>query len=109
MNICPNAEKCGGCTYQGVPYEQQLKEKEGAVRGLLSSAGFDPSICSPIRPCPDVYRYRNKMDYTFGDEVKDGPLQLGMHRKKQFMWQIMCLTWTRFCYMLFYRGDQYLP
>ncbi len=85
MTICPIAEKCGGCTYQGVPYEQQLKEKEGAVRGLLSSAGFDPSLCLPIEPCPDVYRYRNKMDYTFGDEVKDGPLQLGMHRKKQFM------------------------
>jgi 23S rRNA (uracil-5-)-methyltransferase RumA len=85
MNICPIAEKCGGCTYQGAAYEQQLKEKEGAVRGLLSSAGFDPALCEPIAPCPDVYRYRNKMDYTFGDEVKDGPLQLGMHRKKQFM------------------------
>ena len=85
MDICPIAEKCGGCTYQGVPYEQQLKEKEGAVRGLLSSAGFDPSLCLPIEPCPDVYRYRNKMDYTFGDEVKDGPLTLGMHRKKQFL------------------------
>ncbi|MBR0051451.1 MAG: 23S rRNA (uracil(1939)-C(5))-methyltransferase RlmD [Firmicutes bacterium] len=85
MNICPIADKCGGCTYQGVPYEQQLKEKEGAVRGLLSSAAFDPSLCLPIEPCPDVYRYRNKMDYTFGDEVKDGPLQLGMHKKKQFL------------------------
>ena len=85
MDICQIADKCGGCTYQGVSYEQQLKEKEGAVRGLLSSAGFDPSICQHIEPCPDVYRYRNKMDYTFGDEVKDGPLQLGMHRKKQFM------------------------
>lgn len=85
MDICQIAEKCGGCTYQGTAYEQQLKEKEGAVRGLLSSAGFDPSICQSIEPCPDVYRYRNKMDYTFGDEVKDGPLQLGMHRKKQFM------------------------
>ena len=85
MNICPIAEKCGGCTYQGVPYEQQLKEKEGTVRGLLSSAAFDPSLCLPIEPCPDVYRYRNKMDYTFGDEVKDGPLQLGMHKKKQFL------------------------
>ena len=85
MNICPIADKCGGCTYQGVPYEQQLKEKEGTVRGLLSSAAFDPSLCLPIEPCPDVYRYRNKMDYTFGDEVKDGPLQLGMHKKKQFL------------------------
>ena len=85
MDICQIAEKCGGCTYQGTVYEQQLKEKEGAVRGLLSSAEFDPSICQPIEPCPDVYCYRNKMDYTFGDEVKDGPLQLGMHRKKQFM------------------------
>ena len=85
MNLCPITEKCGGCTYQGVPYEQQLKEKEGTVRGLLLSAGFDPSILQPIAPCPERYGYRNKMDYTFGDEVLDGPLQLGMHKKKQFM------------------------
>ena len=82
MNICPIAEKCGGCTYQGVPYEQQLKEKEGTVRGLLSSVEFDPSLCLPIEPCPDVYRYRNKMDYTFGDEVKDGKPRLPCNQIK---------------------------
>ena len=59
MNICPIAEKCGGCTYQGISYEQQLKEKEGAVRGLFLSAGFDPAIVQPIEPCPDLLGYRN--------------------------------------------------
>ena len=38
-----------------------------------------------IQGSPAQYRYRNKMEYTFGDTVKDGPLCLGMHRKKHFM------------------------
>ena len=59
MDICPIAEKCGGCTYQGVPYEQQLKEKEGAVRGLLSSAGFDPSLfcVESLRSAPKTLQF----------------------------------------------------
>lgn len=85
MEICISAEKCGGCRYQGVPYTEQLKEKEEAVRKLLEAGGFDPSCVKPIKACPQEEHYRNKMDYTFGNEVIDGPLQLGMHERKRFM------------------------
>lgn len=87
MPVCPHHEICGGCCYQGVPYEEQLKNKEGEVRGYFRDAGVTPGKFDPIEGCPMEYRYayRNKMEYTFGDLVKDGPLQLGMHKKKQFM------------------------
>ena len=36
---CPYEKKCGGCKYQGIPYEKQLKEKEKKVRKLLKEYG----------------------------------------------------------------------
>lgn len=85
--VCPHNEICGGCCYQGVSYEEQLKNKEGEARGFFHESGVIPEKFDAIEGCPEEYRYqyRNKMEYTFGDLVKDGPLQLGMHKKRQFM------------------------
>ena len=54
---------------------------------LFQTGGIAPSVFDSIEGCPPEsrYRYRDKMEYTFGDEVKDGPLCLGMHRPGQFM------------------------
>ena len=82
---CPHDAFCGGCTYQGIPYERQLAEKDGEVRRLLESKGVYPEKLAPIEGCPSQYGYRNKMEYTFGDFEKDGELTLGMHRKRNFM------------------------
>ncbi len=82
---CPAAGLCGGCSYQGVSYEDQLKNKEGEVRGFLRAAGIDPGLLIGIEPCPVRFGYRNKMEYSFGDEYKGGELQLGMHKKGSFM------------------------
>ena len=41
-------------------------------------------IFEGIRKSPQQFGYRNKMEYTFGDEVKDGPLALGMHKRGSF-------------------------
>lgn len=71
--------------YQGVPYEEQLANKAGEVRGLLEKKDIRYENLLPIEPAPDRYAYRNKMEYTFGDMVKDGPTTLGMHKKKHFM------------------------
>ena len=71
--------------YQGVPYEEQLANKAGEVRGLLEKKDIRYEELLPIEPAPDRYAYRNKMEYTFGDMVKDGPTTLGMHKKKHFM------------------------
>lgn len=85
FDVCPQDEFCGGCIYQGVPYEQQLKAKESEVKALFREKGANVEKMDPIEGCKDIYRYRNKMEYTFGDLVKDGPLCLGMHKKKNFM------------------------
>lgn len=83
--ICPLKEECGGCCYQGVSYEDQLKNKEGEVKGYLKAAGLDPSILLGIKPCPVRYSYRNKMEYTFGNANKEAPIVLGLHKKKSFI------------------------
>lgn len=85
MPVCPISENCGGCIYQGVSYEEQLAEKDRGVRILLEKYDVDPSVYHGMVPAMERYRYRNKMEYTFGDLEKDGPLTLGMHKKKHFM------------------------
>ena len=70
-----------------MPYEESLKIKENQVRELLEPVlSKQQSVCQiePIRQSPVYYGYRNKMEFTFGDEVKDGPLALGMHKKGSF-------------------------
>ena len=83
--LCPHSEFCGGCIYQGIDYADQLAEKEKQVRELLEKKSVQPDRIDTIEGCPSRYSYRNKMEYTFGDFVKDGEISLGMHRKKNFM------------------------
>lgn len=83
--ICPHSEFCGGCIYQGVAYEDQLADKEKQVYGFLEAKSVVPAKVDAIEGCTVRYGYRNKMEYTFGDFVKDGETTLGMHRKKNFM------------------------
>lgn len=85
MEICKHNEFCGGCLYQETPYEEQLKIKEQEVLNLLAKKDIQPDELLPIQPGPSQYGYRNKMEYTFGDQVKDGPMTLGMHQKRRFM------------------------
>lgn len=85
MEICRDSNICGGCVYQGVPYEDQLKNKFGEVRSLIDKKDIRYGELLDIEPAPNRYHYRNKMEYTFGDMEKNGPTTLGMHKKKHFM------------------------
>lgn len=81
---CPHFGDCGGCSYQTMSYENQLKLKEDMVKGILDNAikgdyQFEGILGSPVQ-----WGYRNKMEFSFGDEFKDGPLALGMHKKNSF-------------------------
>ena len=80
MELCKDSNMCGGCVYQGVPYEEQLSNKAGEVRRLLAEKNIDYGTLLPIAPAPDRFGYRNKMEYTFGDMEKGGPTTLGMHK-----------------------------
>ncbi|MCI7595214.1 MAG: class I SAM-dependent RNA methyltransferase [Lachnospiraceae bacterium] len=84
---CPHFGFCGGCLYLTLPYEEQLKIKEKQVKRLLDSCLKGKQmdwIFEGIKASPAVYEYRNKMEFSFGDEVKDGPLSLGMHKRGSF-------------------------
>ncbi|MDD2979044.1 MAG: 23S rRNA (uracil(1939)-C(5))-methyltransferase RlmD [Hespellia sp.] len=80
---CPEFGSCGGCTYLSLPYEEQLKIKEKQVRDLLEGVVEEPHF-EGIKGSPEQFGYRNKMEFTFGDEYKDGPLSLGMHKRGSF-------------------------
>ena len=78
---------CGGCTYLSLPYDVQLKIKEEQVKKLLDSVlcrQEQEYIWEGIKGSPQEYEYRNKMEFSFGDEYKDGPLSLGMHKRGSF-------------------------
>lgn len=81
---CSHFGVCGGCAYQSLPYEEQLRIKERQVKELLERAlegQQEPWLWEGIKGSPQPYEYRNKMEFSFGDEIKDGPLSLGMHKR----------------------------
>ncbi len=86
---CPHFGECGGCTYQNLPYEKQLELKAGQVKKLLDEVYIkqnkEPSYTfEGIKGSPKQFAYRNKMEFSFGDAFKDGPLSLGMHKRGSF-------------------------
>lgn len=82
---CPHFPECGGCIYQSLPYEEQLKIKEGQLRSLLNPVCPEGSYeWQGLKPSPVSKGYRNKMEFSFGDEYKGGPLSLGMHKRGSF-------------------------
>ena len=88
--MCCRFGKCGGCSYQTLPYEKQLELKKNQVLDIIdtvyktldSSLGIKKDyIYDGILPSPEIKGYRNKMEFSFGDEYKGGPLTLGLHKK----------------------------
>lgn len=100
--MCPNFGTCGGCNYQSLPYETQLELKKNQVLELIDKvyAAEQTEVANTenakteivkkdyiydgILPSPDICAYRNKMEFSFGDEYKGGPLALGLHKKGSF-------------------------
>lgn len=80
---CPHFGQCGGCLYQTIPYEKQLEIKENQVKDLLDAVCEDYPF-EGIKASPVSGAYRNKMEFSFGDAQKDGPLCLGMHKRGSF-------------------------
>lgn len=78
---CKHFNVCGGCSMLSVPYEKQLEIKERQVMDLFLEQDIFGFNFQCIEQSPQTKEYRNKMEYTFGDEMKDGPLTLGLHKK----------------------------
>ena len=87
---CPNFGICGGCTWMQLPAEEEEKLKGEQVLRLLDRALTEDGSeelgdrFEGVLPSPVVYGYRNKMELSFGDSEKGGPLKLGLHKKGSF-------------------------
>ena len=79
--ICSILPACGGCMYQTMSYEDQMKMKETQVKEILDAAILGDYEFEGVKASPKEFAYRNKMEFSFGDEYKDGPLSLGLHKK----------------------------
>lgn len=80
---CKHFGTCGGCIYQTIPYEKQLELKQRQVKNIIDEICNDYEMLSIVES-PKKLEYRNKMEFSFGDAVKGGPLTLGLHQKNRF-------------------------
>ena len=80
---CKSFGDCGGCSYQTMAYESQLTMKKEQVKRLLDQVCEDYTFEGILGSLVE-WGYRNKMEFSFGDEVKNGPLSLGLHKKGSF-------------------------
>lgn len=79
--LCSIFPACGGCMYQTMAYEAQVQMKEEQIRRIMDRAVQGEYRFEGVKPAPEEFGYRNKMEFSFGDEYKDGPLSLGLHKK----------------------------
>ena len=81
---CPYFGRCGGCRLQHLAYPAQLRFKEKQVRdGLERIGGLDPSCVRPIIGAPELYGYRNKMEFTIARDA-DGRPVVGLHETGRY-------------------------
>jgi 23S rRNA (uracil1939-C5)-methyltransferase len=74
-----------GAPWQVLPYERQLAEKEEQVRDALARIGrFESPPVEPIVPALEQLHYRNKLEYSFGNDEQSGELVLGFHRPGRY-------------------------
>ncbi|SNS74090.1 23S rRNA m(5)U-1939 methyltransferase [Anaerovirgula multivorans] len=81
QETCQHFGKCGGCFQQAIAYEKQLELKENQVKRLFDEVNIKDYQWLEIEGSPEAFDYRNKMEFSFGDEEKGGPLTLGMHKR----------------------------
>lgn len=65
---CRHYGICGGCKWQILPYEEQIRHKQQQVVDALTRIGHLtlPEV-SPILGSAKIYQYRNKLEYTFSN------------------------------------------
>lgn len=81
-NFCEDPNDCSGCKFQNLSYDKELELKSEMINELFKELNWKDNI--KINPSPLIDDYRNKMEYTFGDTHKDGPLVLGLHKVGKF-------------------------
>ncbi len=80
---CEHVPICGGCRFQDLEYDEQLRHKQRQVEECLAHLGKLRVAARPAIPAPRLFGYRNKMEYSFGQDA-GGELTLGLHRRGFF-------------------------
>ena len=78
---CSIFPDCGGCLYQTMSIEAQMEMKETQIKEILDKVVIGEYEFEGVLPNPKEFEYRNKMEFSFGDDRKDGPLTLGLHKR----------------------------
>lgn len=67
--VCPHYGECGGCKWQILPYEEQLKYKQQQIVDNLTRIGkIELPEISPIMGSKKIYEYRNKLEFSCSDK-----------------------------------------
>ena len=81
-NKCPFYKECGGCDYQNIDYQQEIKIKEDYINQLLKKTGYKKHI--EVVPMEDPFNYRNKVIIAFkigkNKKVTSGIYEEASHR-----------------------------
>ena len=95
---CPHfGEGCGGCRFQFMAYEEQIRVKENNARQTLEKVGgifWEEVDYEGFVPSPSPWEYRNKMEFNFGE--REGELVLGLRPRGRY-WDLVDL---RTCYLM---------
>ena len=80
---CAHFGICGGCTTLSMPYDKQVQMKSRQLQNLFMEHHHKELGDIQVVSCEPPLEYKNKMEFTFGNETKDAPLSLGMHMKNR--------------------------
>jgi len=107
--MCPHAFLCGGCSWQMMKYEKQLEYKNKIVQDAFSEITYQSEIeVYPIKPCKDIWHYRNKMEFSFSEnKAKTKFLGLMIARANRYVFNLekcyLCSSWMSLCLRNIYK------
>jgi 23S rRNA (uracil1939-C5)-methyltransferase len=82
---CDHFDSCGGCTWQDLDYAEQLRFKKQQVMECLARiGGLQDPLVQDVLPAPDIFGYRNKMEFSFHLVPEENSFRLGLHRRGRF-------------------------
>lgn len=80
---CPIAKVCGGCQWQHIKYEEQLKAKKECITSNFQKlAGIDPALVNDVKPAPNQWNYRAKVQLPLGITKNSRRLLAGYYKPR---------------------------
>lgn len=82
--VCSHFAYCGGCSWQDLKYSKQLEIKQNHVTNCIERIGGLENVeVADVMPAPNIFGYRNKMEFSFNVHPELG-FTLGLHKRKSY-------------------------